>query len=165
MGSLSDNVDGTADEVLAEITASTETFARHEPGAREKLLLLSHRLTAALETPGETIERIGWAEVNLRPSYKHRSAYFNTYPALFAALRLGIDLNIFDTLDKAGDAAVSVSQLASSTGAEETVIGELIILACIQHFIIYRKYHSHKSGSQNHETPLSHERRQGSKRG
>ena len=69
MASLSENADGTANGVLAEIKASTETFARNEPGAREKLLLLSHQLTAALETPCETIERIGWAEVNLRPAY------------------------------------------------------------------------------------------------
>ena len=63
MGTLSENADGTANEVLAQIRASTETFARKEPGAREKLLLLSYQLTASLETPCETIERIGWAEV------------------------------------------------------------------------------------------------------
>ena len=78
MDSLSENADGTANEVLAEIKASTETFARNEPGAREKLLLLSHQLTAALETPGETVERIGWAEVNLRPSYHYSIANDNT---------------------------------------------------------------------------------------
>ena len=48
-----------------------ETFARNEPGAREKLLLLAHQLAAALETPGETIERLGWAEVKIRPIYQH----------------------------------------------------------------------------------------------
>ena len=74
MGSLSENADGTANEVLAQIKASTETFSRNEPGAREKLLLLSHQLRAALETPGETIERIGWTEVkftsNVPTSYR-----------------------------------------------------------------------------------------------
>ena len=70
MGLLSENADGTANEVLAEIKASTEAFARNEPGARKKLLLLSHQLTAALETPGETVERIGWTELKLRPTYQ-----------------------------------------------------------------------------------------------
>ena len=78
MGAPSEKVDESANEVLAEIKASTEAFARNEAGAREKLLLLSQQLTAALETPGETIERIGWAEVNFRPSYKHRSANCHT---------------------------------------------------------------------------------------
>ena len=78
MGSLSENADGTANAVLAEIRASTETFARNEPGAREKLLLLSHQLTAALETPGEIIERIGWVEVNFRPAYHYSVANGNT---------------------------------------------------------------------------------------
>ena len=78
MGSLSENAHLTANEVLAEIKASTETFAWNEPGAREKLLLLSHQLTAALETPGETVERIGWAEVNLRPSHQNPIANDNT---------------------------------------------------------------------------------------
>ena len=67
MNPSSDNFDGGASEILDKITASVESFTRNEPGAREKLLLLSHQMTAALETPSEAIQRIGWAEVNLRP--------------------------------------------------------------------------------------------------
>ena len=78
MASLSENADGTANEVLAQIRACTEKFARNEVGAREKLLLLSYQLTASLETPGETIERVGWTEVNLRPTYQHLIANGNT---------------------------------------------------------------------------------------
>ena len=63
MNSSSDNSDGGASEILAKIKASTEAFTRNEPGARENMLLLSHQLTAALETPSEAIQRIGWAEV------------------------------------------------------------------------------------------------------
>ena len=78
MASLSENADGTANEVLAQIRACTEKFARNEPGAREKLLLLSHQLRDALETPAETIERVGWAEVNSRPTYQRFIANGNT---------------------------------------------------------------------------------------
>ena len=38
-------------------------MAGGETGAREKLLSLSLQLTAALETPSEAIQRIGWAQV------------------------------------------------------------------------------------------------------
>lgn len=62
MNPSSDHSDGGASEILAKIKASTEAFTRSEPGAREKMLLLSHQLTAALETPSEAIQRIGWAE-------------------------------------------------------------------------------------------------------
>lgn len=105
MTSSNANFDGNASEILAKITASAEAFTRNEPGAREKLLLLSQQLTATLETPSEAIQRIGWAE-----------------PARFAAIRLAIELNIFGILERAGGAAINVSQLASSTGAESPLI-------------------------------------------
>lgn len=65
MTSSNANYDGNASEILAKIGASTEAFTRNEPGAREKLLMLSHQLTATLETPSEAIQRMGWAEVNI----------------------------------------------------------------------------------------------------
>ena len=52
-----------ATEVLTAIAASTEDITRQDPGAREKLLSLARQLTVALETPSETIQRMGWAEV------------------------------------------------------------------------------------------------------
>lgn len=52
-----------ASKVLTDINKSTEALSRNEPGARERLLDLSHQLTAVLETPSEAIQRIGWAEV------------------------------------------------------------------------------------------------------
>ena len=66
MDSSSTDSGRNASEILAEISASGEAFARNESGVREKLLLLSYQLTAALETPGEAIQRIGWAQVSLR---------------------------------------------------------------------------------------------------
>lgn len=49
--------------VLAAIAASSGAIARQDPGARETMLSLSRQLSAALETPSETIQRMGWAEV------------------------------------------------------------------------------------------------------
>lgn len=53
----------TAVDILRTIAASTEAVTQQAPGAREKMLDLSHQLTSALETPSELIQRIGWAEV------------------------------------------------------------------------------------------------------
>ena len=54
----------TASSLLEEIAASGTSFKNNEPGAREKLLVLNHELTAALELPSETLSRMAWAEVS-----------------------------------------------------------------------------------------------------
>ncbi|MCJ1461392.1 hypothetical protein MMC28_011774, partial [Mycoblastus sanguinarius] len=74
-------------DILGTIAASTESLAKQTPGAREKVLALSHQLTSALETPSETIQRMGWAE-----------------PARFAATQLAVDLKIFEKLEQAQNA-------------------------------------------------------------
>lgn len=50
--------------ILAQIQTAGAAHAEQKPGAREHLLSLSSELTAALELPSETIQRIGWAEVS-----------------------------------------------------------------------------------------------------
>ena len=49
--------------VVREMNTLIDPAHQNQPGTREGLLALSHRLTAMLETPSETIQRIGWAEV------------------------------------------------------------------------------------------------------
>lgn len=71
MNPLLDHSNQDATHILRAIADSTEAVARKEPGAREAMLELSHQLTAALETPSETIQRIGWAEVCKVPSFGH----------------------------------------------------------------------------------------------
>ena len=55
------------EEILGNITASTEAVSLNAPGARVHMLALSYQLTSALETPSETLQRIGWAEVRYPP--------------------------------------------------------------------------------------------------
>lgn len=50
--------------LLSSISAAGAGFAQRSPGAREQLLALTYKLTTELETPGEFIQRVGWAEVN-----------------------------------------------------------------------------------------------------
>ena len=51
-------------------------------------------------------------------------------PARFAAARLAVDLQIFEKLDEAADASVSVEHLASTTGADAALLGR-------SHFLPY----------------------------
>lgn len=57
----------TVADILGTIAASTEAVVQKKTGAREQVLALSHQLISALETPSETIQRMGWAEVRYRP--------------------------------------------------------------------------------------------------
>ena len=56
-------IDDYAVSILAKLEAANHARTLQEPGAREKMLALSQQLTAALETPSELIQRVGWAEV------------------------------------------------------------------------------------------------------
>lgn len=60
MSSTTDSVQA----ILARLQTAGAGYAEQKPGAREQLLSLSNALTAALELPSETIQRIGWAEVS-----------------------------------------------------------------------------------------------------
>ena len=53
----------TAGSVVKEMNTLIGPVDQKQPGAREALLALAHGLIATLETPSETIQRIGWAEV------------------------------------------------------------------------------------------------------
>ena len=60
---LSSDLSNTAGQVVKEMNTLLGPVDQNQPGAREALLALSHQLTAILETPSESIQRIGWAEV------------------------------------------------------------------------------------------------------
>ena len=49
--------------ILDAINATTAALGTESPQSRVQLLNLSRQLTAALESPSEFIQRIGWAEV------------------------------------------------------------------------------------------------------
>ena len=53
----------TAGNLVKEMNTLVEPVNQNQPKSREALLALSHQLIAALETPSETVQRIGWAEV------------------------------------------------------------------------------------------------------
>ena len=61
-----------ATSIVKEMATLIDPVHHSQPGTREGLLALSHRLTASLEMPSETIQRIGWAEVQHLPDSKEQ---------------------------------------------------------------------------------------------
>ena len=60
---LPSDLSNTPGHVVMEMDTLLGPVDQNQPGAREALLALSHQLIAILETPSETIQRIGWGEV------------------------------------------------------------------------------------------------------
>lgn len=60
---LSSDHPKTAGNVVKEMKVLIDSVDQNRLGDREAILALSHRLTAMLETPSETIQKIGSAEV------------------------------------------------------------------------------------------------------
>ena len=52
--------------IVKEMATLIDPIHQSQPETREGLLALSHQLIALLETPSETIQRIGWAEVQFQ---------------------------------------------------------------------------------------------------
>lgn len=63
MATSNKHTDDLVSDILDKLRAANHSLANNEPGAREKMLSFSLQLTAALETPSEMIQRVGWAEV------------------------------------------------------------------------------------------------------
>lgn len=147
-------------DILGAIAASTEAVAQQKPGAREKVLALSHQLVSALETPSETIQRMGWAEVcdSSPKAYNLMGSYAESrQPARFAATQLAVDLNIFEKLEEAHDAPVSLSNLTESTGADAALLGGLSSIVPLT-FKAPKSENAHYLHSQDNEASFGHER-------
>ena len=81
--------------------------SREDPIANAKLLSTIHALQLAAETPTETVYRIGYQ------SWQS------------AAIRVALDLGIFDVLVERKPESVSAKELASSHGADVVLVGML----------------------------------------
>ena len=55
--------DDLVTDILGKLQTARKSTTSNESGARAKMLSLALELTAALETPSEMIQRVGWAEV------------------------------------------------------------------------------------------------------
>ncbi|KAI0852381.1 putative O-methyltransferase [Daldinia vernicosa] len=91
--------------ILSQLQTAGASYKENTPGAREKLMSLSHDLISSLELPSEAIMRMGWAE-----------------PARAANCRTAVDLNIFEHLKQSGEAGITAKELAAKCSADEVLI-------------------------------------------
>ena len=68
MATFHGEIDDRVSSILGKLQAVSQSALENEPGARETMLSLSLKLTAALETSSEMIQRVGWAEVEGIPN-------------------------------------------------------------------------------------------------
>ncbi|KAL8649517.1 MAG: hypothetical protein Q9226_005550 [Calogaya cf. arnoldii] len=95
--------------LLAEIKAQGHALDLQVVGARRKLLNAATSLIAELETPVEKITRIAWAE-----------------PALYTALRISIDLKLFDVLVESEKSPKSIAELARATHSDPQLLARIL---------------------------------------
>ncbi|KAL8703633.1 MAG: hypothetical protein Q9201_003203 [Fulgogasparrea decipioides] len=98
-------VNAQVSSLLEDIAGAGTSYFQYELGAREKLLSLAYSLASAVELPSETIQRIGWAE-----------------PARLAAMKIAVDLNLFEALKHKSDTGITTAELAKISNADPTLI-------------------------------------------
>ncbi|KAI1659016.1 putative O-methyltransferase [Daldinia decipiens] len=91
--------------ILSQLQTAGASYKAKTPGAREKLMSLSHDLISSLELPSEAIMRMGWAE-----------------PARAANCRTAVDLKIFEYLNQSGEAGITAKELAAKCSADDVLI-------------------------------------------
>jgi hypothetical protein len=115
--------------ILSSIFTAGTSLVKQNAGAPEQLLSLVCKLAAAVVTPSESIQRIGWAEVGSLISLRRLLLSAHEVPikpqpaARHAAMQLAVDLKIFDELAENDDKAVNTAELAKQTGAVDVLIG------------------------------------------
>ncbi|KAJ5556996.1 O-methyltransferase [Penicillium frequentans] len=94
--------------ILDAISSARIALNKNEPGSRESLIDHSRALIATLEIPSEFIQRTFWAE-----------------PAQSAIIRLAVDVKLFQHLQEAANASLSLSSLSQKTGVDATLLSSL----------------------------------------
>ncbi|KAL8698176.1 MAG: hypothetical protein Q9201_006716 [Fulgogasparrea decipioides] len=95
--------------LLNQINVTGQALLGGRDGARTTLIDEARSLIAALETPTETISWIAWAE-----------------PARLAALRIAIDLGLFEKLMEDNGTVKTKDVLASEVGADPKLIARIL---------------------------------------
>jgi hypothetical protein len=115
--------------IFFSISTVGTSLVKQNAGTPEQLLSLAYKLVAAVGTPSESIQRIGWAEVGSLISPRRLLLSAHKVPikplpaARHAAMQLAVDLKIFDELAESNDKAVNTAELAKQTGAVDVLIG------------------------------------------
>ncbi|CAD6594481.1 MAG: hypothetical protein ASARMPREDX12_009039 [Alectoria sarmentosa] len=97
-----------AESILDAMMAERQKFSQKDSDARTNLISQARSLIAALETPMEYILQIIWAN-----------------PTQYTAIRLALDLKIFETLATDAGRPKTVAQLSVPTGADHNLIARI----------------------------------------
>ncbi|KAF2720474.1 S-adenosyl-L-methionine-dependent methyltransferase [Polychaeton citri CBS 116435] len=114
----------TISQLLAAINSQGQTFVEFGSNdSRLETLESINRLTRLLETPADFVQQLGFAE-----------------PARNAAVRIAIDLHIFETLQasqqsKPSAPSVTVSEIAETTKASSALLSRLLKHLAATHII------------------------------
>lgn len=107
-------VSANVSQVLKDIQENGLTLDQSNPESTKALLSNARALVDALETPHDKF-----------------SKFITHYPTLLASIRLGIELNLFNTLLEQDGASKSVDALAKTLGADTTLLGRVFTSSCI----------------------------------
>ncbi|KAK2613239.1 hypothetical protein N8I77_000163 [Diaporthe amygdali] len=100
------------EDLLKRLQDAGAAYKEDKHGARERLTSLCYTLIASLESPSESLQRIGWAE-----------------PARNADCRTAIDLKLFELMkedEEIGVQGVTAKELAGKAGADEVLISRMM---------------------------------------
>ncbi|KAI0141804.1 putative hydroxyindole O-methyltransferase [Xylariaceae sp. FL1272] len=113
--------------ILQRIATAGKGYGESEPGSREELIDLSHRLIASLEIPSEFLQRSFWAE-----------------PAKSATIRLAVDVHLFQHLSSAREDGLTPEELADKCGMEIPLLQRLMRHLAAMHMVSYAdgRWHS-----------------------
>ncbi|KAJ5674479.1 O-methyltransferase [Penicillium maclennaniae] len=117
--------------ILNELASAHRAFDNDEPGSREALVEHSRALIASLEIPSEFLQRTFWAE-----------------PAQSPIIRMAVDVELFQHLQKASDGGLDAESLAQRTGMEVLLLQRLA-----RHLVAMNVLAYHDNTF--HATPLS----------
>lgn len=106
-----------AASLIKDLSSLQPSLLKTGDSARQEMIAKARSLINALETPMESILWMGWAE-----------------PTRTAAVRVGIDVGLFEKLAADDGKAKSSQQLADATKTDPALIGEWLT-ACLFHLI------------------------------
>ncbi|KAK7885766.1 hypothetical protein LTR67_010118 [Exophiala xenobiotica] len=98
-------------KLLKDVTQNVEALGSGNSKAREAAIEACRSLASSLETPSEAVVRMTWVE-----------------PSHLAALRMAVDMRLFDHLAAEQSSPKSSAQLAAACSAEPWLVGLAFLL-------------------------------------
>ena len=99
----------------------------HDEETRKSLFEAARNVAFALESPGDSIQRIAyivWPPCPMRCTYVEADYHAPTQSLQTTAARIASDLKLFEILSEKEGSAFSTKQLAETTEADQVLLGK-----------------------------------------